>query len=1289
MNSQEEKRRKINNQPPEGLESPFLEGEFFASEVDEEWEARLGVLEAVNPFQHAFVDQTLIKPESLEEEFVEEEQADADGFPVEEVESYGEEASVDLEDEEAYDEEEVQYVEGEAEEEKALARMKFEFQTQNRIWRNDGTTSSKLDRKYGPNDFLVDNKGLRLESEFDGVLEFETEWFRTWPKLKEAIEKAVKMTEDMNNAAPSKYNHTRKAFPFNIDHLRRGSAKEKSQGFWDKREGMEGGRERILRQTEELEIEIIDAKWWAAIQSSECFLLEYYESFLRQHEEPSRKNDTINHAKAILNTANTDGLPVTELAKLRSFLQIITNYIMHGTHNDVKGRPAKFAFGLMSRTNFASMYWWLLTQKEKRLFQKIVRTNGILNEMGLNRRTPVFINGYGRERHEPGPTVHEWLSGIVSGVDLLSVRSGKGLSAAMGRYNVETRRGKKDRWLVKFETRNTIMGRMFEPKDWVMYASKLFDLASKRERYALLLFSYHEGIADKNKLTNFVFHARHPELRGRQIREGERELAQEWLWIREDLVGLLFQVQVGQLGNFPISVGVGRIREDLVRPLLQGVQPELEEFEDIENQYERSYHFISDSEDYTGDEEAEDVELEDEVVFTDTEEYENESELFEELVPLTLPAAAPKLPSDAKMRDELKAMKTTEARALEQVFASFGDFGNFVNLLPTALRKVYTLEKGFPQKHIVHVARLGAESFIYDAPRLKDIRLSPWVDYPDINWTHGSRELLESFLHFSMRRLHQICRIATRPETHRRQMDRAGALFRFFNKELAREYHREPRQTNIAETLLLSYRTLLVQIIWLHYQQLLDGWLTTAAKSQLPARIIGTEWENILRMAAITQVDDTRALVPAFNLTPILYRDYFDPKGTSDIRYQHYTSKPPPFTGHGPDMSFTTVFRRRVEQKMLIKDLRTESVLKPIPNMHDNASWQAWVRGKWDKPKLGRPEGKLELMKRILDDVGRYFDAFTIHAPHDLLEGFSQKNYLTRVFPRAVTGSLVHDCLVYACRWLHILGPLLTPGSTRYEGIAKPCIFLIWMPAHVGVMIRGNIFNREVIVSINNKDAVMITPGPGDVLTDEEEAETVVLGMYRGMKTPFVVSRITSKPADAKALWNEVCKLAEKGLALLPYKDPKEPPYLRYLKHNARVARIKREFKDAVRASWAALRQSLEDAKSGGGQAPADLVRDEIRNHETKFETAVKSLNDKFESETIPLIKEINADLDAHKSRIPKGVLIVETESERPFISEVDAYRGALEKARRTGDVATINPEWFFPDSDFAAGEFE
>lgn len=44
------------------------------------------------------------------------------------------------------------------------------------------------------------------------------------------------------------------------------------------------------------------------------------------------------------------------------------------------------------------------------------------------------------------------------------------------------------------------------------------------------------GVRDESRLSNLIFHSRHPELNGRSIRRGERALADEWMAIRNDIV---------------------------------------------------------------------------------------------------------------------------------------------------------------------------------------------------------------------------------------------------------------------------------------------------------------------------------------------------------------------------------------------------------------------------------------------------------------------------------------------------------------------------------------------------------------------------------------------------------------------------------------------------------------------------------------------------------------------------------------------------------------------------------
>jgi len=53
------------------------------------------------------------------------------------------------------------------------------------------------------------------------------------------------------------------------------------------------------------------------------------------------------------------------------------------------------------------------------------------------------------------------------------------------------------------------------------------------------------GVRDENRLTNLVFHGRHPELAGRSIRRDERALAAEWLTIRDQLVRPLLRSHAG------------------------------------------------------------------------------------------------------------------------------------------------------------------------------------------------------------------------------------------------------------------------------------------------------------------------------------------------------------------------------------------------------------------------------------------------------------------------------------------------------------------------------------------------------------------------------------------------------------------------------------------------------------------------------------------------------------------------------------------------------------------------
>jgi hypothetical protein len=68
----------------------------------------------------------------------------------------------------------------------------------------------------------------------------------------------------------------------------------------------------------------------------------------------------------------------------------------------------------------------------------------------------------------------------------------------------------------------------------------------------LLWNALRRGIRDVARLTNMIFHARHPEIGGRRLEPGERELAREWIEIRDRLVRPAL-AGTGSLGEFAES----------------------------------------------------------------------------------------------------------------------------------------------------------------------------------------------------------------------------------------------------------------------------------------------------------------------------------------------------------------------------------------------------------------------------------------------------------------------------------------------------------------------------------------------------------------------------------------------------------------------------------------------------------------------------------------------------------------------------------------------------------------
>ena len=641
----------------------------------------------------------------------------------------------------------------------------------------------------------------------------------------------------------------------------------------------------------------------------------------------------------------------------------------------------------------------------------------------------------------------------------------------------------------------------------------------------------------------------------------------------------------------------------------------------------------------------------------------------------SLPKASEKVPTDRALLAELTKMKTNEARALGRAFAALGKPRQFAEALRAALEAV-PLPGEDLNKYAIYLARLGAEAFMSGLSVTGDKRFHVgFVDHPSRLYDSPSPAHRHYFVHFAIRRLLAGSSVASTSDRHGQVLVRGAALFFALQTELAREFG----LTGIPEPLLVAYRRLVTAIIWKQYQLQMDDLLGRTRSLTLRFGAALNELDELLRKASVKLMHDIHATLPLFRTGLKEYRDYFTPTDRTDIGFTHFSRFARPGTENESSVSFRTVLRRRYEQKSLLEELQRRSHPQLPPILHDSGSWQVWIRRSWDTPLLQRDK-----LGDLLGLVHRYFEAFTVHVPHDLKEGCSEKNYLTRSFPRAVTGGLIHDCAVYAIRWLNMVGGLFTPGLTP-DGIANPRAFLVEMPSHVGAMIRVEFvrpfLHRQILVSINNKDAIVHRDKPQE--SDPVAAGTVVLDRYKGVLTPFFLRPIKSRLSDAPSLWKEVCRIFETKLRL-PYVDATEP-HLRYLAYNAGIAGVSREVADSVGGLWLALQRTL--ATTHSGTVPPNRLREEIQRYAQAVKASVDAGTKKYKKEVEPITEEIDRDLDANKHRIPKGARIVDSAqpSRQPWESAWHNYSQALDNAVKSLDLSQSNPERFFPEDDFVA----
>ena len=262
----------------------------------------------------------------------------------------------------------------------------------------------------------------------------------------------------------------------------------------------------VIRKGGRLLVEIVNTSWFARIQVSESLALQEFESLLKEHETHEKVKDTLEPAQTIFDSLKPGhsaraALFEIDHANLKSLLQMIVYYIVRGQGFSGKPKPSKFAFRLMSRTSFYSIYRSLLSKKERALFRKLVKWKTIPRTLGLGNSDRVMKRGHGSvsARSKANPKIGAWLKSIHAGggrhpdkpgkkTDLMS-RPKRG-SAAMGRFDVDTREGKKHSGLVRIEVRGSkkhLGGNDQARSNWLPYLRKVFEhaLAERSARYGL------------------------------------------------------------------------------------------------------------------------------------------------------------------------------------------------------------------------------------------------------------------------------------------------------------------------------------------------------------------------------------------------------------------------------------------------------------------------------------------------------------------------------------------------------------------------------------------------------------------------------------------------------------------------------------------------------------------------------------------------------------------------------------------------------------------------------------
>lgn len=222
--------------------------------------------------------------------------------------------------------------------------------------------------------------------------------------------------------------------------------------------------------------------------------------------------------------------------------------------------------------------------------------------------------------------------------------------------------------------------------------------------------------------------------------------------------------------------------------------------------------------------------------------------------------------------------------------------------------------------------------------------------------------------------------------------------------------------------------------------------------------------------------------------------------------------------------------------------------------LNDNESWRKFSLNKFRlaRKRLGDDGAALSA---TIDVLRIYLRAFTIHTPSNI-DDFGDE-YLSKSFPRALTGQLIHDCGVYALRIAYALSLVRSELDLDIRAIV--------LPVHVGLIISFKNRNYPAFVTHNNdlieldEDAIadhrerwVKSKGPMKMRFEQSDllAHIAASEFISGVDVPYRVETLPAVPyvKDVKkrhaALWDFYLKKLVRPEVVRPAAGVDQPELL-------------------------------------------------------------------------------------------------------------------------------------------------